>query len=192
MKRAALLAAGLLALALAPALLAEEPNSSAQAPAPPAPSGSTRPHERLERRLARLQQQALELASALPLSSAAPPLPSSSATPSLAQGQELLQRWAELAATRHARRQKHREELQQELGELASDPDIAAELRLHAQRLSDLARVEFLAKNARSGPQRAQLLARTGRLLQREAERHRVKLARLLSKAKAATGEAPR
>ena len=110
------------------------------------------------------------------------------------QGGRLGKRWAELAATRHARREKHRAELQQELGELAANPEIAAELKLHAQRLSDLARVEFLAKNARSGAQRQQLLARTGKLLQREAERHRAKLARLVTKAKAQapTDEAPR
>jgi hypothetical protein len=185
MKRVASVAAALLVgMGLSRALRADEPASSAPAPVPastPSSSGaSSRREDRLAQRLERLRQHALELASALPVGSAAP-LPSGSATPvaSLAQGQELLQRWAELAATRQARREQHRAELQRELGELAADPEIAAELRLHAQRLSDLSRVEFLAKNARSGHQREQLLARVSKLLAREAGRHHQALARL-------------
>jgi hypothetical protein len=181
MKRVASVAAALLVgMGLSRALRADEPASSAPAPTPSSSAASSRREERLAQRLERLRQHALELAGALPVNSAAP-LPSASATPapSLAQGQELLQRWAERAATRLARREQHRAELQRELGELAADPEIAAELRLHAQRLSDLSRVEFLAKNARSGPQREQLLARVSKLLAREAGRHHQALARL-------------
>lgn len=192
MKRFASVAAALLVgLGLARATRADEPAGSATAPAPSSAEDPSRRHERLGQRLERLRQRALELASALPAGSAAP-LPSGSASPApgLAQGQELLQRWAELVATRHARREQHRAELQRELGELAADPEIAAELRLHAQRLSDLARVEFLAKNARSGPQREQLLARVNKLLAREAGRHHKAIARL-TKGKAKASDKP-
>jgi hypothetical protein len=192
MKRVASVAAVLLVgLGLARALRADEPAGSAAAPAPSSAEEPSRRQERLGQRLERLRQRALELASAVPADSATP-LPSGSATPTpgLAQSQELLQRWAELAATRQARREQHRAELQRELGELAADPEIAAELRLHAQRVSDLARVAFLAKNARSGQQREQLLARVSKLVAREASRHRQALARL-AKRKAPATEKP-
>lgn len=177
--------------ALAPSLRADEPAGSAGPVPGPAPS--SRRDQRLERRLQQLQQRAAELASALPLASVLPPpsaLPSglsSASPPGLALSQELARRWAEHSASRLARREQRRAALTQELGQLAANPDIRAELQLHARRVSDLARAEFVAQNARSGKQRDEALARIAKLKEREAARHRQKLARLVSAAQNAT-----
>lgn len=149
------------------------------------------PSARLEQRLERFQQRAAALASGLPSPSAGPapsgsasPAPSASvALPSLAplSPADLAQKWAARLATRHERREQHRAALVRQLGQHLSEPQVKAELALHSTRLAELARIEFLAQNARNGEARSKLLARVAKLSAREAERHRVRLAKLLA-----------
>jgi hypothetical protein len=58
-----------------------------------------------------------------------------------------------------------------QLGQRLSDPRVKDELKLHATRVAELARLRFLAENARTGAEREKLLARIGKLSAREAER---------------------
>jgi hypothetical protein len=90
---------------------------------------------------------------------------------------ELARRWRALTATRPERRERHRAQLLRELGQRLSDPQVKDELKLHATRVAELSRIRFLAENARSGADRENLLARVARLLAREGERHRKRLA---------------
>lgn len=174
---AALGAVGL-ALASAPALRADPPPPSASVG--PRPPHSAEQQERLRRRMERLLERAVApsaSASALPAPSASGlPAPSASGAAPLL---ELARRWAELSATREGRREKHRAELVREMGARLQDPAVRAELALHAQRVAELSRLEFLAKNARSGEQREKLLARIQKLLAREASRHQRSLRQL-------------
>ncbi len=150
--------------------------------------------EELRHRLERLREQAASLASATPrlLPSAVPAPSASAAAPSSGVAEELTRKWAELVATRHDRRERHRADVAREVGARLNDPEVAAELKLHATRLADLARVEFLAQNARRGVEREKLLARIGKLSARESERHRARLAKLLAApAKIAVSAAP-
>jgi hypothetical protein len=94
----------------------------------------------------------------------------------------LAQKWAALLATRQERRQQQRAALLRQLGQHLSEPQVKAELALHATRLAELARIEFLAQNARSGEAQSKLLARVAKLSTREAERHRRRMAKLLGK----------
>jgi hypothetical protein len=144
--------------------------------------------ERMQRRIERLRERAASLASGLALPSgsalqATPPAPSSSATlaPGAALREELARKWAELAATRLERRERHRATLIKDVGPRLSDPVVQDELRLHSTRLAELSRAEFLAQNARSGAAREQLLARVTKLSSREAARHRKQMAKLLA-----------
>lgn len=152
------------------------------APGPGAPRPA--PSARLEQRLERLQQRAAALASGLP---SAFPAPSGSAAPTGSVAlralslEELAKRWSERLATRQQRREQHRALLVRELGQHLSDPDVKAELALHSTRLAELARVEFLAQNARSGEARTRLLARVAKLSAREAARHRARMSKLLA-----------
>jgi hypothetical protein len=95
----------------------------------------------------------------------------------------LAQKWADRLATRPQRREQHRAALLHQLGQHLGEPELKAELALHATRLAELGRIEFLAQNARTGEARGQLLARVGRLSKREAERHRLRVAKLLASA---------
>ena len=152
MKRASvawLLATGTLVLGFAPALRADV------VPSP----------ERVQRRLERMREQAAAAAdsaagpasshgaapSASPASSAGPTPSGSSVSAVRAL---LLQKWAELSATRRERRERHRAELVRQIGQRLSDPAVKAELALHATRVAELSRAEFLAQNARSGATR--------------------------------------
>jgi hypothetical protein len=195
-----LLASGV-SLAVAPALRAD---------VTPAPSSSHHPsRERLRQRLEQLRERAAALPPGAagstnpPLGASAAPLgaPLPSALPRLARAEELSRRWAALAAARQARREQHRAELVREVGARLSDPEVGAELKQHAKRLAELARLEFLAQNARQGKDRDQLLARISKLTARETERHRRRIARLTaaprssaagSAAPAPSREAPR
>lgn len=171
----ALLTAATLTLALAPTLRADV------APSP----------ERLQRRLERMRDKAAAAASgqAGPTPSVAPapsggPAPASSVAPALPEQLRVMQehlrkRWSELAATRHERRERHRAELVRQVGQRLSDPAVKAELAQHATRLAELSRLEFLARNARSGAAREKLLARIAKLSARETERHRARIAKL-------------
>jgi hypothetical protein len=164
-------AAGLaLTLGAAPALHADPP------PRGPAPSSSARhgdPGERLKERRDRLRERHGGKPSGLPSSLPAPSASHAAWLP------ELSRRWAEFAATRQVRREKHRAALTQELGARLQNPRVRAELALHSQRVAELHRAEFLAKNARSGAEREQLLARIEKLRARETARHQRSLARL-------------
>lgn len=175
------LGAAALTLAFAPGLRADVPPG----PRPQSPA----PSARLEQRLERLQQQAAAWASALP-SGAASAAPPGSAVAHALSPQELAQKWAALLATRQERRQQQRAALQQQLGQHLSEPQVKAELALHATRLAELGRIEFLAQNTRSGEARSKLLARVAKLSTREAERHRLRLAKLLARGAAATPSA--
>lgn len=196
MKRFALAATvGVLALGLASQTLAQAPSAAPSAPAPsgrtPRPTGSTRgPHDRAElerqrdRVLEELKKHGLDVGSAplpplaLPSASGSVVAPFPSALP---PGQELERRWRNFTASRSERRERHRSELVKELGPRLQDPRVKAEVQLHARRLAELNRLEFLANNARSGGQQAGLLKRLALLREREELRHRAKLAELVA-----------
>lgn len=182
--RAWLLAFAIAALGAVPALRAEDA---------PAPSAHTRSTRELQQRLERLRQQASALVSALPSAGPAPsvstsPLPSGSALELPASPAELAKRWAAVAATRHERQARHRAELLGELGRHIENPAALVELQLHAKRLAELGRVEFLAQNARQGAARTQLLARVAKLRTREVERHQKRLAALTGRPRVEPG----
>jgi hypothetical protein len=162
----------------------------------PAPSGQQRELERLRRRLDKLRERAA-LPSAAPSASAATsanPSASTSAAPVTSQtapasrAELLARKWAELTASRRERRERHRSALLREVGARMSDPNVASELKLHSRRVAELARLEFLAQNARDGEPRQKLLARIAKLSTQEADRHKKRLARLVAPAQ----EAPR
>jgi hypothetical protein len=165
-QRAWLVAVVIAALGAVPALRAEDA---------PAPSARGHNAEQLRERLERLRERAAALASTLPSASAAPP-PVASAFELPASSAELAKRWAAHAATRRERQARHRAQLLGEVGGQLDNPAALAELKLHAQRLAELGRIEFLAQNARQGTSRAQLLSRVARLRARELERHQKRL----------------
>jgi hypothetical protein len=107
-----------------------------------------------------------------------------------AVAEELGRKWRALAATRLERRERHRAALVRELGQRLSDPQVKAELKLHATRIAELSRIQFLAENARKGAARERLLSRVEKLIARENERHRKRLA-TLSGAPAAPSASP-
>ena len=182
MKRASvawLLTTGTLILGFAPALKADV-----------APSA-----EPIARRLERLREQAAAAVASgtgpAPSAGVAPSaIPASSAGPTPSSISELhanlLRKWAELSATRRDRRDRHRAEVVKEVGQQLSDPAVKTELALHATRVAELSRAEFRARNARTGAAREKLLARVAKLSEKEAARHRARLAKLLAKAPAA------
>ena len=190
MKRLALFVSAAL-LALAPAALhADVPSSSAAPQRLPRP-----PEERLLRRLRHAQE--LVAGEPNPLSSPSssatppPPAPSGSATKLDSLRAELAKKWAELAATRHERRERHRAALLREVGAHLSSPAVKAELALHASHVADLARIEFLAQNARTGADRQKLLARVAKASERETERHQRRMTKLLAITAPAASGAP-
>jgi len=175
-RRAWLMAFAIAGLGVVPALRAEDA---------PAASAHRNNAEQLRERLQRLRERAVALASAAPSASAAtPPLASAFNEPLTAA--ELAKRWAARAASRHERQARHRAELLSEVGGHLDDPAALAELQLHAKRLAELARIEFLAQNARQGTGRAQLLARVAKLRTRELERHQKRVAALTAPARPA------
>ena len=188
MKRLGLLLA-VTALALAPALRADDQR---------APDGQPRPsaeqrHDRLQRRLDRLRERAAGAPGTAPPASSSRPASSASPGANDSLHAELSRKWAALAATRQARRERHRAALLHDVGAHLSEPDVKAELALHASRVADLARIEFLAQNARAGAERQKLLARVAKASERETERHQRRMARLLTQAApaASNGGAP-
>lgn len=191
MKRAmGWLAAVSLLLALAPTLRADPPAS-------PSPSGSAKRPQAVERGLERLRERIHGLPSALPPTSAdsatvGSAAPAGSTPKGRLSLEELARKWAERESSRAERRERHRAELLSEAGQRAGDPEVQAELKLHAARLADLARVEFLAKNARSGADRDQLLSRVAKLGLREANRHHARMRKLLAASPMPSSATPR
>jgi hypothetical protein len=184
--------AGLAVLGVGPALLAEPPGLSSAA----TPDVQRKQDELRER--SRQRRMVLPTASVLPplpwdlvapSGSRAVPLPSALPVPS-AGGvhDELRRKWRLLAESRHERRERHRAELVRELGQRLSDPQIKAELKLHATRLAELSRLKFLAENARSGTARDKLLARIDKLSALEIQRHRKRIAKLSNAPTAPSG----
>jgi hypothetical protein len=184
---------GLISTLVALALGAASP-TLAQAPsAQAAPSASAAPDRaRLEQQRDRLLQKlrerglALSAPSSWPLSPSAPsgsaaPLASGlpSALPVSDAAAELKRRWRAHGESRLERRERHRAALVRELGQRLSDPRVKEELKLHATRTAELARIQFLAENARKGAEREKLLARVAKLSAREKARHQRQLARL-------------
>jgi hypothetical protein len=179
-----------LGLAAAPALRADPPSP----PSRSVPSGSASPadpkgplQERVERLLERRGSSPSSRPSSLPAPSTLP-APSSSGPAWLP---ELSRRWAEVTRTRQARREKNRAALVHEVGARLQDPQVRAELGLHAQRVAELHRLEFLARNARSGEPRNRLLARIQKLQLREAKRHRLSMGKLAPPAGSAAPAPP-
>jgi hypothetical protein len=179
------LVASLAVLAVGPALLADPPGPGSAAPADAAGAR--------DRVLKRLRERGL----VLPSGSTVPPLPSVLAAPSSSSAvpagsgaapvpsagplhEHLARQWQKLAESRHERRERHRAALVRELGQRLSDPHIKAELKLHATRVAELSRLKFLADNARTGAQRDKLLSRIDTLSNRETQRHRARMAKLL------------
>lgn len=191
---AALVGALLLALAAVPALHAEPP-----APPPsgrPAPSGSEhpRPREHLRDRAQKWLEQHGAAPSALPSTWPVPSALPSASTGSADAPRELARRWAEVASSRHERRERHRAALVNQLGARLQDPTVRAELGTHAKRLAELNRLQFLAANARSGEARDKLLARIQKLQARELARHQRQLTKLtggVTPAPSSSGAAP-
>ena len=178
MTRPALVGAlGLLVLGVASHTLAEPPADDAER------SGTL--ERRAERARERLRQLGVPVpsGSALPAPSGVPSAPatapSSSALPSADRWAELARRWKAVGENRLERRERSRAALARQLGPHLSDPRVRAELKLHATRVAELARLEFLAENARTEPERTKLLARIRKLSGREAERHKKQLAKL-------------
>lgn len=161
--------AAVLTLAVTPRLWADL--------APPERPALT-PEQRLEKQRQRLERRAATFASAL-ASASASPAPSGSAGPAFAIREQLAQKLAELKATRAERRERHRSALVRQFGARLNVPEIKAELELHARREAELARVAFLARNARSGDAREKLLARAAKLAEREQARHAARMERL-------------
>lgn len=190
MKRAWFMLASLVAVGTLGLVLA----STSKADVAPSP-------ERIQRRLERMREEA-----AAAVNSAQRPAPSSraasSATPESsgspvpsgsgmsALRAELIRKWAELSATRRDRRDRHRADVVREVGQRLGDPAVKAELTLHATRVAELSRAEFLAQNARTGAAREKLLARVAKLSERETARHRARLAKLLAAAPVASAAA--
>ena len=156
----------------------------------PAPSADRAAFEReRERVLERLRERGLPVPSAsgaparpllLPApsgSNALPPLPLPSGA---ALREELSRKWRALSESRLERRERHRAALVRELGQRLSDPQIKDELRLHATRVAELARIQFLTENGRTGAEREKLLERITKLSARETARHRSRMAALL------------
>ena len=81
--------------------------------------------------------------------------------------------------------------LVRELGPRLEEPAVQAELALHAKRLAELGRIEFLTQNARTGAAREALLVRVSKLLERENRRHRRALERLAPAPSAAPSSSP-
>lgn len=188
---------GLIGTMVALALGAASP-TLAQAPsAQGAPSASSAPERaRLEQQRDRVLQKlrergfALGSASSWPLPPSAPsgsaaPLVSGlpSALPLSDTAAELARRWRAHGESRLERRERNRAALVRELGQRLSDPRVKDELKLHATRMAELARIQFLAENARKGAEREKLLARVAKLSAREKARHRQQLARLAAAA---------
>jgi hypothetical protein len=181
--------AALAVLAVGPALPAEPPPAGKGSPGTPA---SAR-----ERVLERLRERGL----VVPSGSTLPPLPSgltapsgSAAPPVPSAGrlrEHLARQWRVLAESRDERRERHRAALVRELGQRLSDPQIKAELELHARRVAELSRLKFLAENARTGEARAKLVARIDTLSERETQRHRARMAKLLGARPLPSGSAP-
>jgi hypothetical protein len=175
--------AGLAVLVVGPALLAE----------PPASSSAGTPD--VQRKQDELRERSRQRRMVLPTASVLPPLPWDLAAPSGSRAvplpsalpvpsaggvhDELRRKWRLLAESRQERRERHRAALVRELGQRLSDPQIKAELKLHATRVAELSRLKFLADNARSGAARDKLLARIDKLSALEIQRHRKRLAKL-------------
>jgi hypothetical protein len=187
---------GSLTLGLALALGAASP-TLAQAPSAQTAPSAGRPPERAE--LERRRDEVLKRLRALPIGSGAAewPLPSGapsgsaaprasgapSALPLADAAAELTRRWRAFGESRLERRERHRAALVRELGPRLSDPRVKEELKLHATRVAELARIQFLAENARKGADREKLLARVAKLQARESARHQQRLARLAAAA---------
>jgi hypothetical protein len=193
----------LLPFALALALGAASP-TLAQAPsaAPSASTGRASDRTQLERQrdevLKRLRERGLPLGSApTPLGSAPNFWPSASAAPRASgapsaaplagTAAELARRWRAFAESRLERRERHRAALVRDLGQRLSDPSVKDELKLHATRMAELGRIQFLAENARQGADREKLLARVTKLTARESARHQRQMARLTAAARSAS-----
>jgi hypothetical protein len=185
MRRLALVIAASWVALTAPALSADPPEVTSARPAPD--------HQRLGEQL---RERAAALASALPsglaLPSAAPSsLPSGARLHPLPLAAELARKWRERASDREARRAKHRARLVHEYGARLTLPEVKSELALHARRLAELSRVEFLAQHARAGADRERLLSRVSKLRETEQRRHQRAMERLMAVRAAAAASAP-
>jgi hypothetical protein len=193
MNRLALLLGALaLALGAASPTLAQSPSA---APSASARRGNDRTEleQRRDEVLKRLRERGLPIGSApvpwpAPSASAAsPPASAPSASPLASAAAELSRRWRAFSESRVERRERHRAALVRELGQRLSDPRVKDELKLHATRMAELARIQFLAENARQGANREQLLARVAKLSAREAARHQRRMAGLAATAQSAS-----
>lgn len=181
----------LLALGAASPTLAQAPSAS-----PSAGADRAKLEQQRDRVLQQLRERGLALGSASswplpPRAASGTAAPGASALPSASPlseaAAELKRRWRAHGESRLERRERHRATLVRELGQRLSDPGVRAELKLHATRMAELARIQFLVENARQGAEREKLLARVAKLSAREATRHRKQLARLAAAAPSAT-----
>jgi hypothetical protein len=163
------------------------------------PADAERPgalERRTERARERLSQLGIPVPSGStpPAASVAPTAPMAAPSGSVVPGSdrlaELARRWKAHGENRLERRERNRAALVRQLGDRLADPRVKDELKLHATRVAELARLQFLAENARTGAAREKLLARIGKLSAREAERHQKQLAKLTAAAGAPSGNA--
>jgi hypothetical protein len=105
--------------------------------------------------------------------------------------EDLTRKWRAFAASRRERRAEHHAALVRELGTHLQDPAVKEELRLHSVRVAELARIRFLADNARQGAERQKLLARVDKLTERESRRHSRRVAALARGLAAPPASAP-
>jgi len=143
--------------------------------------------ERRDRVLERLRKRGVASAEPSPAPSSAKPSSSVAASPSsvfdTSTQRELQDKWRKWLETRLERRERHRNDLVRNVGTRLADLQVRDELRLHATRVAELSRIQFLAENARTGAQREKLLARVEKLLAREQKRHDARLSVLLAAA---------
>lgn len=101
---------------------------------------------------------------------------------------ERLDKWK---AAREERRQDRQKWLLSRWGQQARKPDVLSELRVHAQRLARLSRLEELAGTERTGEARQRLLERIDKLRERENQRHDRAMQRLTQAGPTPSAAAP-
>jgi hypothetical protein len=92
---------------------------------------------------------------------------------------ELKKKLEEWRAARDDRRKEHRARLMSRHGSALGKPEVSAELRVHAQRMARLARMEEIAGTEKTGDDRQKLLDKIDKLRKQENDRHERAMDRL-------------
>ncbi|HET9953398.1 MAG TPA: hypothetical protein VFQ61_02780 [Polyangiaceae bacterium] len=94
--------------------------------------------------------------------------------------EDLDKRIDEYKKLRAERRLEHRAEIFRMWGLGLSQPEVKAELEMHARRMAKLRRLEILVATDRKGEKRKKLADRIDQLREREKERHHTAMVKLL------------